>query len=194
MIAADLKENELSDSKNALEEYIYDMRSRVVDGELIPYVDDRQRTKFLAELQTAETWLKNERTDQKTETFVDRLKSLKVNRKELFFSFRNVFLIQNTGDPIRQRHYEAENRSRVLQEFGKTLQKIDETLKSLQTKCVNSDRNEIEKVQKMLEEKTKFYKQTEIKFRTVRPLEDAPVSCAQIQREQEVRQRFFFPQ
>lgn len=83
MIVADLKENELSDSKNALEEYIYDMRSRVVDGELVLYVDDRQRGKFLTELQTAETWLKNERTDRKTETFVDRLKSLKVNRKEL---------------------------------------------------------------------------------------------------------------
>lgn len=107
-------------------------------------------------------------------------------------SCRNVVFVQNIGDPIRQRHYEAENRSRYLQEFGKTLQKIDETLKSLQTKCVNSDRNDIEKVQKMLEEKTKFYKQTETKFRTVRPQEDAPIFCAQIQREQEVRHRFLF--
>lgn len=94
------------------------------------------------------------------------------------------------GEPIRNRYTEAENRFYYMQEFVKSLHRIDEAIQSWQKKSNDRyshlEKNEIEKVYKILTEKQKWYEQTANRFNTLRLHEDPPVLCSQIQQEKEV--------
>jgi molecular chaperone DnaK (HSP70) len=90
MISQDKKTKECSDAKNAVEEYVYDMRGKLDGGEYVKYSDDRTRQKLLNDLRTTENWLYDQGMNQENNVYLDRLKSLKV--KKIFFSkmkFRN---------------------------------------------------------------------------------------------------------
>lgn len=77
-----------------------------------------------------------------------------------------------------------------MQEFVKALQRIDEAIQSWQKR--NSDRyshlekNDIDKVYKILVEKQKWYDQTANRFKTLRLHEDPAVLCSQLKQEKEV--------
>ena len=78
MISQDKKEKERSDAKNAVEEYVYDMRGKLDGGEYEKYADDRNRKKLLQDLRAAEDWLYDQGASQEKTVYLDRLKSLKV--------------------------------------------------------------------------------------------------------------------
>jgi hypothetical protein len=78
MVLFDKKDKERSDAKNAVEEYVYDMRGKLDGGEYEKYSDDRNRQKLLNELRTTETWLYDQGTNQEKNIYIERLKSLKV--------------------------------------------------------------------------------------------------------------------
>jgi hypothetical protein len=78
MISQDKKEKERSDAKNAVEEYVYEMRGKVDGGEYEKYSDDKIRQKLLDDLQITEEWLYDDGMNQERNVYVDRLKSLKV--------------------------------------------------------------------------------------------------------------------
>ena len=79
MISQDKKEKERSDAKNAVEEYVYEMRGKVDGGEYEKYSDDKTRQKLLADLHTTEEWLYDEGMNQEKNVYVDRLKNLRVS-------------------------------------------------------------------------------------------------------------------
>ncbi len=60
MISQDKKEKERSDAKNAVEEYVYDMRGKIEDGEYKKYSDEKNRQKLLNDLRITEDWLYDE--------------------------------------------------------------------------------------------------------------------------------------
>lgn len=94
----------LQDRKNALEEYIYDMRSKL-DSRYNPYAQTPEKQKLLAALSAAEEWLYSEEGEDATKSvYVAKLDSLKV-----------------LGDPITFRYKEAEDRSKVLSQLRETL-------------------------------------------------------------------------
>jgi hypothetical protein len=78
MISQDKKEKECSDAKNAVEEYVYDMRGKLDGGEYEKYADERHRTRLLHDLRTTEDWLYNQGINQQKNIYLDRLKALKV--------------------------------------------------------------------------------------------------------------------
>jgi heat shock protein 110kDa len=78
MISQDKKEKERSDAKNAVEEYVYDMRGKIDGGSYENYSDDETRKKLLGDLQVTENWLYDDGFNQERNVYVERLKSLKV--------------------------------------------------------------------------------------------------------------------
>jgi len=87
MISQDKKEKERSDAKNAVEEYVYDMRGKLDGGDYEKYSDEKIRQKLLNDLQATEDWLYDEGVQQEKNVYVERLKSLKVKKLKLKYSF-----------------------------------------------------------------------------------------------------------
>jgi len=85
MISQDKKEKERSDAKNAVEEYVYDMRGKIDGGDYEKYSDDKTRQKLLNDLQITEDWLYDEGSNQEKNVYVERLKSLKVKKNKNYF-------------------------------------------------------------------------------------------------------------
>jgi heat shock protein 4 len=171
MISQDKKEKERSDAKNFVEEYVYDMRGKL-DGDYEKYSDDATRHKLLNDLQTTEDWLYDDGAHQEKNVYVDRLKSLK-----------------NIGEPIRNRFTEAENRQHYMQEFMKSIQRIDEAIQIYHTKSSDKyshiDQSEIEKVNKILTDKQNWYDQTANRFNALKLHEDSAILCSQIKQERD---------
>ncbi|CAF3989262.1 unnamed protein product, partial [Rotaria sp. Silwood2] len=176
MISSDKREKERSDAKNAVEEYVYDMRGKLDGGEYERYSDERNRQRLLNDLRTTENWLYNQGMHQDKYAYVERLNALK-----------------NLGDPIRNRYYEAENRQYYMQDFIKSLKQIEDAIQIWQTKSSDKyshiDKSDIEKVYRILTEKRKWYDQTANRFNTLRQHEDPAVLCAQIKQERDALER-----
>ncbi|XP_030373284.1 heat shock 70 kDa protein 4L isoform X2 [Scaptodrosophila lebanonensis] len=76
MISNDQKETERIDAKNALEEFVYDMRNKLQGGALERYVVESDREGIVAQLNDLENWLYEEGEDCERETYVNRLQGL----------------------------------------------------------------------------------------------------------------------
>ena len=90
--------------KNALEEYIYDMRGKL-DDRYASYVQPQEKAQLLAGLTDAEDWLYTEEGEEATKSvYVARLDSLKV-----------------IGDPIVFRYKEQDDRTKAISALRETL-------------------------------------------------------------------------
>jgi heat shock protein 4 len=96
--------NPPQERKNALEEYIYDMRSKLEDR-YAPFVQPQERAALLAELSKDEDWLYSEEGE-------DATKSAYVSRYDA---------AKNLGDPITTRWREAEERPRAAAQLRETI-------------------------------------------------------------------------
>ncbi|XP_013111489.2 heat shock 70 kDa protein 4 isoform X1 [Stomoxys calcitrans] len=76
MVANDAKETERIDAKNALEEFVYDMRNKLQGGPLERYVVEAERDAICAQLNDLENWLYEDGEDCDRDTYVNRLKAL----------------------------------------------------------------------------------------------------------------------
>ena len=104
MHAADKLVMDTENCKNSLEEYVYDMRSKLEDR-YAPYVQPHEKDKLLAALAEAETWLySDEGEDAQKSAYVDRLDALKA-----------------LGDPITLRYREADERPRATAQLRATI-------------------------------------------------------------------------
>jgi heat shock protein 4 len=176
MISQDKKEKERSDAKNAVEEYVYDMRGKIDGGDYEKYSDEKIRQKLLNDLQATEDWLYDEGVQQEKNVYVERLKSLK-----------------NLGEPIRTRYTEAENRQHYMNDLMKSIQRIDEAIQIYHTKSSDKyahiDQNDIEKANKILNEKQSWYDQTANRFHALKPHEDSTILCSNIKQERDALER-----
>merc|ERR1719414_320528 len=98
MISQDRLEKERNDAKNAVEEYVYEMRDKLCTT-LEEYVVEDDRNSFTIKLEDTENWLYEDGEDEVKSVYVDKLASLK-----------------NIGNPIVNRYREAETRPRAFQE------------------------------------------------------------------------------
>ncbi|KAH9932520.1 heat shock protein 70 family [Fomitopsis serialis] len=104
MHAADKLVLDTEDRKNALEEYVYDMRGRL-DERYAVYVKAHEKETLLKALQEAEDWLYSEEGEDATKSaYVERLDVLK-----------------KLGDPITNRYKETEQRSAVISQLRETI-------------------------------------------------------------------------
>lgn len=104
MYAADKLVMDTEDRKNALEEYIYDIRSKVEDR-YAPYTASEEKEKVVAASREAEDWLYSEEGEDTTKSkYVEKLD-----------------LLKSLGEPVARRYREAEERPRIMSQLRETL-------------------------------------------------------------------------
>ncbi|XP_030642084.1 heat shock 70 kDa protein 4L [Chanos chanos] len=104
MIVQDKLEKERNDAKNAVEEYVYDLRDKLC-GVYEKYITEDDSSKLTLMLEDTENWLYEEGEDQAKQVYLDKLAELK-----------------RFGEPIEERHREQEERPRAFDELGKRIQ------------------------------------------------------------------------
>ncbi|KAK0143342.1 Heat shock protein 4L [Merluccius polli] len=104
MIVQDKLEKERNDAKNAVEEYLYDLRNKLC-GVYEKYITEEVGSQLTLMLEDTENWLYEEGEDQPKHIYVDKLDALK-----------------RFGQPIEDKHRECEDRPRAFEELGKKLQ------------------------------------------------------------------------
>ncbi|XP_030032471.1 97 kDa heat shock protein isoform X2 [Manduca sexta] len=106
MQAQDRQEKERADARNALEEYVYELRGKLCAGAALhDFVPDEQRARLVAHLDQLEQWLYDEGEDQNRQVYSDKLTELKTE-----------------GEPIKQRRLEYELRPGALDDFALAIQ------------------------------------------------------------------------
>ncbi|EDX10407.1 GD14475 [Drosophila simulans] len=76
MIGNDQKETERIDAKNALEEFVYDMRNKLQGGPLERFVVESEREKIVSQLNDLENWLYEDGEDCERDIYTSRLQAL----------------------------------------------------------------------------------------------------------------------
>jgi heat shock protein 4 len=95
---------DVQERKNALEEYVYEMRGKLEDRYAI-YVQEQEKSKLLEGLSEAEDWLYTEEGEDATKSaYVQKLDALKV-----------------LGDPIVLRWKESEDRPKAAAALRESL-------------------------------------------------------------------------
>lgn len=104
--SADRQEKERADARNALEEYVYELRGKLSsEDELAPYVLENDREALIRQLDDMENWLYEDGEDCSRQVYQDKLTELK-----------------SKGEPIQNRRIENEVRPIVIEDFAKSLQ------------------------------------------------------------------------
>jgi len=174
----DRMEIEKVDAKNALEEYVYDMRNKLTE-QYQQYVTENDARNLTAQLERVEQWLYEEGDDQPKQVYTDKLQDFK-----------------KWGDPIVERYLEAQERPLAYEEFGRSLQMARKAFEMYSNKDEKYDHIEpadMEKVRKAIEEKQAWYEHN-INAQNRRPLTDPPVVFVQqIRSEKEAFDRLVLP-
>jgi hypothetical protein len=104
MFAADKLAIETAEQKNAVESYIYDMRSKLNEN-LSAFANEELRQKFSKLLEDSESWLYGDGEDVQKSAYSKKLEELKA-----------------LGDPIVKRKFEDENRYEAVMQARKVIQ------------------------------------------------------------------------
>ncbi|KAM6912637.1 heat shock 70 kDa protein 4L [Xenentodon cancila] len=104
MISQDKLVKELNDAKNAVEEYVYDLREKLC-GIYQKYINEEDSNRLTLMLEDTENWLYEDGEDQPKQVYEEKLEALK-----------------RLGQPIQERHREDEDRPRAFEQLGKKLQ------------------------------------------------------------------------
>lgn len=116
MIMQDKLEKERNDAKNAVEEYVYEMRDKL-SGEYEKFVSEDDRNNFTLKLEDTENWLYEDGEDQPKQVYVDKLAELRT-----------------LGQPIKTRFQESEERPKLFEELGKQIQQYMKVISSFKNK------------------------------------------------------------
>lgn len=112
MIGNDEKEKERVDARNALEEYVYDMRDKLSEeGPLATFIESNQREKICQQLNHLENWLYEDGEDCENEVYRSKLSEM-----------------HTQTDPIKARSYEYEQQPAAFNELGHAIQMARKTL------------------------------------------------------------------
>ncbi len=107
----DQLEQEKADARNAVEEYVYMMRDRLVD--LADFITEEDKAVFSDVLTKTEDWLYDEGEEQPKKVYVERLVELR-----------------NSGDPIEKREKEFQERPAAFNQLGKTMIHYEKIIES----------------------------------------------------------------
>lgn len=170
MIANDKQEKERVDARNALEEYVYDLRGKISSSEeLSPYVLPQDKTKIISELDNMESWLYEEGEDCPRQVYVEKFNSLK-----------------QIGEPIKKRKMENENRPLAMEEYAHYLQlshKFVEQYKAGDEKYNHIAPSEVAKVEEDMMAASKWLDEKRNLLRNCPMTVDPPVTIDQIRAE-----------
>nr|WBG54462.1 heat shock protein [Austinograea rodriguezensis] len=168
MVQGDKLENERINAKNAVEEYVYDVRGKIHD-DLEKYISDADRDKLSLQLEDTENWLYEEGEDCKKQVYLDKLVELK-----------------KQGEPIKTRKREREELPRAFEALSSSVQlvrKAVDQFKQGDEKYNHLEAAQVEKVEKAIEEKQDWVDK-HLGLVSATPLHsDLPVTASQVMSE-----------
>lgn len=138
MSSQDKAEAARLNAKNAVEEYIYEIRGKISD-ELEDFILEDDRNKFVLELEDAENWLYEDGEEADKPVYQEKLTYLR-----------------SKGEAVRRRRIEFEERPAAINTMGQCLQlaqKAVDAYKAGDDKYSHLEPGEVEKVQKLIMEK-----------------------------------------
>merc|ERR1712130_1031100 len=170
MAKADRDEAERLNSKNSVEEYIYEIRGKICD-ELEDFMLEGDREKFSRELTDAEDWLYEDGEFADKKTYTEKMGTLRA-----------------TGESVRKRRREFMDRPEAINQFGQCMQlaqKAVDSFKAGDEKFNHLDAAEVEKVQKAIGEKQDWFSRMCADVSKLDKTSDPPVLASQFYQEKE---------
>lgn len=123
MISNDEKEKERVDARNALEEYVYDMREKLSEeGPLSSYIENAVRLNICQHLNSLENWLYEEGEDCENELYRSKLTDL-----------------HNQTNPIKARSFEYEQQPNAFNDLGHAVQMARKTVDEFRSNVTKYD-------------------------------------------------------
>ena len=107
----DQLEQQKADARNAVEEYVYNMREKLY--ELGEFITEDDKSAFGDLLTTTEDWLYDEGEDQPKKVYVEKLTELK-----------------KSGDPVIAREREFNERPKAFNELGSAIVHYEKILQN----------------------------------------------------------------
>lgn len=170
MISNDRQEKERVDAKNALEEYVYDMRGKLQeDGPLFEYIEESTREQMCRQLDDVENWLYEDGENCEREVYKNRLNEMR----------------QKT-DAIQLRHDEYSGQGQAFNDVGHAIQmayKAVELYRSGDPKYDHLTEAEMLNITEAAEKTQKWFEDATNKMRTIRKTQDPLVKLADIRHE-----------
>ncbi|GAV07856.1 HSP70-5 [Ramazzottius varieornatus] len=168
MRSQDRAEKEKADSRNALEEYIYEIRGKI-GGDYSDYVTETDREKLSALLTQAEDWLYSDGEDQAKSVYSEKLKNLQAH-----------------GQPIAFRYRDAQERPALFQEMAHYMQmtrKAADAYRAGEEKYSHLESKDVEQMMKTLDEKQRWLDEKMNSQAKKSQHEDPVVSVADLKKE-----------
>lgn len=170
MISNDRQEKERVDARNALEEYVYEIRDKLQEGgNFYEYVDDQTRGLICQQLGELENWLYDEGEACERELYKSRLSDL-----------------HKLADPIKLRHDEYEGHQQAFHELGHAIQmsyKAVEQYRSGDSKYEHLTETEMLNITEQAEKTQRWYEDARFKLSSVKKTQDPTVKVSDIRHE-----------
>lgn len=170
MISSDRQERERIDARNALEEYVYEIRGKLQEGgNLFEYVDDTIRDQICHQLDDIENWLYEDGESCEREVYKNRLTDL-----------------HQKSDPIKLRHDEYEGQQQAFNDLGHAIQmsyKAVEQYRSGDPKYDHLTETEMLNITEQAEKTQRWFEDARGKLSTVRKTQDPAIKVADIRHE-----------
>ncbi|KAG7206377.1 hypothetical protein KM043_003742 [Ampulex compressa] len=175
MIAEDRQEKERIDVRNALEEYVYDLRAKLSeDDQLTTFISDTDKEALCRMLDETEYWLYEEGENCQRQVYAERLQRL-----------------ESQGEPIKERRLEFEGRTQALDELAGALQLAKKALDHIKASSGKDDKyshlteEEIKKVEKAVQEKWTWLEEKRVLLACTHRTQPPPVLVAEIRAEKQ---------
>lgn len=170
MILNDEKEKERVDARNALEEFVYDMREKLSeDGPLSSYIESTHRQNICQQLNELENWLYEEGEDCENEVYRTKLTDL-----------------LNQTDPIKARCNEYEHQPNAFSELGHSIQMARKYVNEFRSNAAKYDHlteTEILNVSEAADRAQRWHEENSGRFAKSSKTVDPPVRLSDIRHE-----------
>jgi heat shock protein 110kDa len=170
MISNDRQEKERIDARNALEEFVYEMRGKLQEGgNLHEYVEEQIREQICQQLDELENWLYEDGETCEREVYKNRLSEL-----------------HQKTDPIKSRHDEYDGQQQAFNELGHAIQmsyKAVEQYRSGDPKYDHLTETEMLNITEQAEKTQRWFEDARGKLSGVRKTADPPVKIADVRHE-----------
>lgn len=169
MIANDARETQRVDARNALEEYVYDMRNKLQGGPLERYVLEVDREAICSQLNDLENWLYEEGEDCDRDTYVNKLMGL-----------------HTQTEPIKERANDYENAPAAFDELNHSIQLARGAINEFKKGAPKYDHlteAEFLNISEAADKAQKWLDSNMAKFTQTPRMHDSPVKVADIRHE-----------
>lgn len=170
MISNDRREKERVDARNALEEFVYEVRGKIQEGGIFfEYVEEQIREQICRELDETENWLYEDGDACEREVYKTKLNDM-----------------HQKTDSIKLRHDEYSGQAQAFNDLGHAIQmarKAVEQYRSGDPKFDHLTETEMLNITEAADKTQKWFDDARGKLSVVRKTQDPPVKIAEVRHE-----------